>query len=128
MPECYFLYYEELDWCTMIKNAGFQLWYVHDSVILHKESISTGKMTPFKTYYMNRSRIIYMRRNLFGGTFLVSLLFQVFISIPKNVALFFFKGEGAHLKAYNKALLWHLTHLNSKEIHDNKILNIRELQ
>jgi hypothetical protein len=122
MPECYFLYYEELDWSTRIKNAGYELWYVHNSMILHKESISTGKMTPFKTYYMNRSRILYMRRNLNGLVFLVSVLFQVFISIPKNVLVFLIKRDGAHLKAYNKALFWHLTHLFSKEIHSNPVL------
>ena len=27
MPEEYFLYYEELDWCSHITSLGYQLWY-----------------------------------------------------------------------------------------------------
>lgn len=122
MAECYFLYYEELDWCTRIKNAGYQLWYVHDSLILHKESVSTGKMTPFKTYYMNRARILYLRRNLKGITFFIAILFQLFIAIPKNTIAFILKKDKNHLKAYTRALLWHFSHLSSKEIHSNPIL------
>lgn len=123
MPECYFLYYEELDWCSAIKRAGYQLWYVHSSTILHKESISTGKMTPFKTYYMNRARILYLRRNLTGLTFLIAVLFQIFVSVPKNLTVFLVKGKTGHFKAYARAMGWHLSHLFAKEIHLNPTLN-----
>ena len=122
MPECYFLYYEELDWCTRIKKAGYQLWYVHRSTVMHKESVSTGKLTPFKTYYMNRSRLLYLRRNIDGFVFLISVLFQLFVAIPKNTFVFFFKLEFGHLKAYYRALSWHLAHLFSNDIHVNAIL------
>ena len=27
MPECFFLYYEELDWSMMFTRAGFEIWY-----------------------------------------------------------------------------------------------------
>ncbi len=123
MPECYFLYYEELDWCSAIKRAGYQLWYVHNSTVQHKESISTGKMTPFKTYYMNRARILYLRRNLSGFTFFVATLFQVFVSIPKNLLVFLVKGQFDHFKAYARAIGWNLSHLFVKEIHLNPKLN-----
>ena len=119
MPECYFLYYEELDWCASIKRAGYQLWYVHNSTIYHKESISTGKMSPFKTYYMNRSRLLYLRRNVKGFTFLVALLYQIFVAIPKNLTVFLLKKDKGHFKAYTRMLGWHLKHLFSKEIHLN---------
>jgi GT2 family glycosyltransferase len=123
MPECYFLYYEELDWCARIKRAGYQLWYVHNSVILHKESISTGKLSPFKTYFLNRSRLLYLRRNVKGITFFVALLYQIFVAIPKNLTFFLFKKDKGHFKAYGKMLFWHLNHLFSSEIHANQRLN-----
>nr|GEZ99067.1 hypothetical protein [Tanacetum cinerariifolium] len=40
MPELYFLYYEELDWCEMIKRAGYKSYYVATSTVYHKESVS----------------------------------------------------------------------------------------
>ena len=123
MPECYFLYYEELDWCSAIRKAGYQLWYVHNSMILHKESISTGKLTPFITFYMNRARVLYLRRNLAGFTFIVAILFQLFVSAPKSLLVFLVKGKIGHFKAYGKAMGWHLKHIYSKKIHLNPTLN-----
>ncbi len=123
MTESYFLYYEELDWGTRIKKAGYQLWYVHNSTILHKESISTGKLSPFKTYYMNRSRILYLRRNLKGISFFVAILYQAFVAIPKNILVFSLKKDKGHLKSYLRAIYWHFSHLHSDEIHSNPTLN-----
>ncbi len=119
MPECYFLYYEELDWCARIKKAGYELWYVHNSTILHKESISTGKLSPFKTYYMNRSRLLYLRRNVTGMTFFVAMIFQLFVSIPKNLVVFLLKKDKGHFWAYKRMIVWHLRNMFSKEIHAN---------
>jgi len=123
MPDCYFLYYEELDWCASIKRAGYELWYVHNSFLLHKESISTGKMSPFKTYYMNRARLLYLRRNVGGVTFFVAILYQILVAIPKNLLVFLVKKDKGHLKAYTRAIIWHLKNLFSKEIHANPKLN-----
>ena len=123
MPECYFLYYEELDWCANIKRAGYELWYVHNSSLLHKESISTGKMSPFKTYYMNRSRLLYLRRNVNGLPFFIAILYQILIAIPKNLLVFLLKKDKGHLKAYCRAIGWHLKNLISKEIHTNPKLS-----
>ena len=50
MPECYFLYYEELDWSMMIRRAGYEIWYEPACTIFHKESQTTGQMSPLKTY------------------------------------------------------------------------------
>ena len=123
MPECYFLFYEELDWCSSIKRAGFQLWYVHNSTVLHKESMSVGKMSETKTYYMNRSRFIYLRRNISGIKFMVALFYLILVSVPKNSFSLLISGKFGHFKAYMRAINWHLMHLFSKEIHTNQSLN-----
>jgi GT2 family glycosyltransferase len=123
MPECYFLYYEELDWCSKIRKAGYELWYVHNSFLLHKESISTGKMSPFKTYYMNRARLLYLRRNVGGLTFFIAILYQILVAIPKNLLVFSLKKDKGHFNAYARAIGWHLKNLFSKEIHTNPMLS-----
>ena len=119
MAESYFLYYEELDWGTRIKEAGYKLWYIHNSVVFHKESISTGKLSPLKTYYMNRARLLYLRRNISGFNFLTAIIFQLCISIPKNALNFLLTRKKGQFRAYHKAIMWHMHHLNSKEIHSN---------
>lgn len=64
MPECYFLYYEELDWSMMFRRAGYALWYDPACTVYHKESQSTGQSSPLKTYYICRNRLLFARRNV----------------------------------------------------------------
>lgn len=42
MDEGYFLYFEETDWCLRAGRAGWELWYVPTSRILHLEGAATG--------------------------------------------------------------------------------------
>ena len=63
MPECYFLYYEELDWSMMFTRAGYQIWYEPTCTIYHKESQTTGQNSPLRTYYLTRNRLLLVRRN-----------------------------------------------------------------
>ena len=58
MPECFFLYYEELDWSMMFTRAGYQIWYEPLCTIYHKESQTTGQNSPLRTYYIVRNRLI----------------------------------------------------------------------
>ncbi|MET1258065.1 glycosyltransferase family 2 protein [Flagellimonas sp. DF-77] len=115
MTEIYFLYYEEHDWAEMIKRAGYKVYYQPASYILHKESLSTGKFSPLKTYYIARNRIVFARRNFKPFQLMVSLLFQAFVSIPKNTLTFLVKRQFEHLRAFWRAILWNLSH--HKSIH-----------
>ena len=110
MTEIYFLYYEEHDWAEMIKRAGYKIFYQPKSYILHKESVSTGKFSPLKTYYISRNRILFARRNFKPFSLFISLVFQALISIPKNLLKFTIKREFEHLKAFWRAVSWNLTH------------------
>nr|WP_298929758.1 glycosyltransferase family 2 protein [uncultured Allomuricauda sp.] len=109
MTEIYFLYYEEHDWAEMVKRAGYKIYYQPKSHILHKESVSTGKFSPLKTYYISRNRILFARRNFKPFQLFISLLFQCFVSIPKNTLMFIIKREFEHLRAFWRAISWNLT-------------------
>lgn len=63
MPECYFLYYEEIDWSMMFTRAGYQIWYEPKCTIFHKESQTTGQHSPLRTYYLTRNRLMLVQRN-----------------------------------------------------------------
>ena len=117
MPEIYFLYYEEQDWAQMVKRAGYKIFYEPKSYILHKESVSTGKNSPFKTYYIARNRLVFTRRNYRGIHLAVSILFQFFVAAPKNILLYLFTFKIKHFQAYWRALGWNLVHY--KSIHKN---------
>ncbi|MBI9035354.1 MAG: glycosyltransferase family 2 protein [Bacteroidales bacterium] len=122
MSYIFFLYYEEADYCDRIKRAGYKIWYVHDSLVLHKESVSTGKMSPLKIYYLNRNRMVYMRRNIFGKPFYLALGYQLIIAIPKNAFKFLAKGKIKLFYAFYQAIGWHIKNVVNPEIHENPML------
>ena len=68
MPECFFLYYEELDWSMMFTRAGYEIWYEPQCTIYHKESQATGQNSPLRTYYIVRNRLLLVKRNWVGAT------------------------------------------------------------
>ena len=123
MPDIYFLYYEEIDWGWNIIKAGFQNYYVGNSMIFHKESISTGKNSPMKTYYMARNRILFTRRNLIGIQKWISLTYQIGIAGTKNLLLFLIRGERKHFSSYWNGIIWHFRNLRNENIHKNPLLN-----
>jgi GT2 family glycosyltransferase len=106
MPEEFFLYYEEFDWCEQIKRAGYQLYFEPKAVIYHKESISVGKRSTLKTYYMTRNRIYFMRRNTKNYQFMVFSLFLLFVTLPKNIFQYIRNAEYNHIKAFMDAVCW----------------------
>jgi len=122
MSYIFFLYYEEADWCEQIKNAGYKIWYVHNSLVYHRESISTGRMSAMKIYYLNRNRIVFMRRNLKGVIFYKAILYQCLIAIPKNAIKYLLKGNFKLFHAYTRAIGWHAINLFNPEIHENPML------
>lgn len=116
MPELYFLYYEEHDWCSLIKKAGYDIFYIADSVVYHKESVSVGKNSPLKTYYMTRNRLLYMRRNTRGFTKYFSILFYFTVAMPKAFLMFLLKREFHLLKPFFAGLKWNFGHT---DVHAN---------
>lgn len=113
MPEVFFLYYEELDWCEQIRRAGFEIWYEPAATILHKESVSTGKSSPLKTEYLTRNRILFMRRNFGGWRLAAFLFFFTMVSLPTGLLRLLASGNTALAKAMLKGYLWHFSSSNA---------------
>lgn len=68
MEDRYFLYYEEIDWATRARRAGFRLAYAPQAVIFHKEGGTIGssadkkKRSLLSEYYLVRSRLMFTRK------------------------------------------------------------------
>lgn len=107
MPEDFFLYYEEFDWSEKFKKRGYKIYYQPKSLIYHKESMTTGKLSPLKTFYLTRNRILFMKRNMPPLNFFVFVSYFIFFTIPKNTIRFLFKGERDHLQSFWKGIMWH---------------------
>ena len=85
MPECYFLYYEELDWSMMFTRAGYQIWYEPACTIYHKESQSTGQNSPVRSYYITRNRLLLVKRNWEGISKYLSYFYLICLVAPRDI-------------------------------------------
>ncbi len=85
MPECYFLYYEELDWSMMIRRSGYDIWYEPACTIYHKESQTTGQNSPLRTYYITRNRLLFAKRNINGPQKYLTYLYLIGIVALRDI-------------------------------------------
>jgi GT2 family glycosyltransferase len=109
MHEDYFLYYEELDWCHRVSEAGYQIIFEGRSLVHHKESVSVGRASPLKMYYMTRNRLLFARRNFKKWDRIAAMLFFAFFSVPKNVATLILKGQFELIKPFFKGIIWNFS-------------------
>lgn len=104
ISEDYFLYFEELDWSIALKKNGFKLGVVQNCDILHKVSSSTGKNSPLKTYYMNRNRLAFMRKNFSGISFNIFFLYFLFLPFLRELIKNSIKRDSVQIRALFKSL------------------------
>lgn len=107
MPEEYFLYYEEIDWCESIKAAGYQIWYIPTSVVFHKESMSVGKSSSLQVYYKTRNRIRLVRKWSTGWPLKKALGYLALVGV-RDFLRYTFTRQWTLAKAVYRAWVWHL--------------------
>ena len=112
MPECYFLYYEELDWSMMIRRAGYDIWYEPACTIFHKESQTTGQNSPLRTYYMTRNRLLFAKRNINSPRKYLTYLYLISIVALRDIIKYTLHRRPDQAQATLKGLYDFLT-LNS---------------
>jgi GT2 family glycosyltransferase len=108
----FFLCYEELDWSAQTTKNGFTIYYQADTLLLHKESMSIGKISPLKTYYNNRNRILFMRRNSDFWEQVCFFGYYAIFTIPKNTISFLLRFQFQHLASFFKGIIWNLRHIS----------------
>jgi hypothetical protein len=104
MPECYFLYYEELDWSMMIRHAKYEIWYDPSCTVFHKESQTTGQQSPIKTYYITRNRLLFALRNINGSERYLTYLYIIGIVAVRDILKYLCKGQINMAKAVMKGI------------------------
>lgn len=105
MPECYFLYYEELDWSMMISRAGYEIWYEPTCTIYHKESQTTGQNSPLRTYYITRNRLLLVNRNWKGINKYLSYLYLICMVATRDILKYTLKGRWDLTKAVCRGII-----------------------
>ena len=113
MPEFYFLYYEELDWCVQIRRAGLKIWYEATSTVYHKESMSVGKQSPLQVYYHTRNRLLFAKRSIDKrDERIYAYIYQTLVAFPKRLSIYLVKGKFRLIRALGKGLINGLIAIN----------------
>ncbi|WP_082491720.1 glycosyltransferase family 2 protein [Duganella sp. Leaf126] len=91
MDEKYFVYQDDTDFVWRANQAGFSIYYWPDGTVKHKVSSSTGgALSPFATYYCERNRIYFIRKNYRGLQKIAALSFYL---LTRPLKYRFFTGR-----------------------------------
>ena len=110
MNEGFFLYYEEVDWCEHIKRAGYQAWVNTKALIYHKESVSVGKKSKLKTYFMSRNRMLFIRRNAPVFQAVIFYIYYSLIVVPRDMVVYTKEKNYSFILVLLKSVWWNFTH------------------
>ena len=113
MPECYFLYYEEIDWSMMFTRAGYEIWYDPSCTVYHKESQTTGQNSPLRTYYITRNRLLLVKRNYKGINKYLSYIYLIVIVAPRDIIKYTLKGRFDLVKAVFRGIKTFISQLST---------------
>ena len=113
MPECFFLYYEEIDWSMMFTRAGYDIWYDPSCTVYHKESQTTGQNSPLRTYYITRNRLLLVKRNYKGINKYLSYIYQTGIVAPRDIIKYILQGRFDLVKAVCRGINTFISQLST---------------
>jgi GT2 family glycosyltransferase len=113
MPEDYFFFLEETDWCFRIRRGGWRVAHLPESRIVHIHGVSTKKKIPAETrieYHRSLYHFFRKNRGVAQATCVVLLrtlkaVFHVLVDAP---AMLWSARARQRWRARWKVLSWHL--------------------
>lgn len=78
IPENYFLFFEETEFCLKAARKGYKLICTAKSKVYHKGSLTISKYAGLSYFFINRNRVIFMRRN---ANTIQKAIFSIYVTI-----------------------------------------------
>jgi GT2 family glycosyltransferase len=96
--EGYFLYFEEFDYSKRLHELDYETYFVHDSIIYHKESMSISEFSFLKSEFIMRNRLIFSKRFYSGFNFLIIICYLLIIATPIQFVRLILQNRTNHIK------------------------------
>ena len=107
LPEEYFMYYEDVDFCAKLADNGYKIIYNPRSVIYHKISNSSGEAeSPFAIEWNTRNRLKFMMKYKEKVSYRRYIRAAIFFYITRVIKYlqYLIKGRNDKAKALIKGL------------------------
>ena len=102
LPESYFLFYEETEWCYKAKKHGYKVMCILESKIFHKGSISINAISGLSEYLMNRNRIVFEKRN---ANLYELVYFYIYLILQTIYQIIILKQKPSKIKHYMDGII-----------------------
>ncbi len=90
--EQFFLYFEEVDLCARLIDAGWEIWFVPEATVVHHENQSSNKFWPEARRHYYDSMLKYFRKHY--GTLYGAAVVKGAIAIGFPIQMTFIVGAG----------------------------------
>lgn len=102
IPENYFLFFEETEWCLKAKKRGYDIVCYCNAKVNHKGSASINKVSGLSEYFMHRNRVVFEKRN---ANLVQLICFYVYLFLQTVYIIILKKQSLNILKHYIDGLL-----------------------
>lgn len=85
LDEIFFMYGEDLDWCYRVQKAGYKVYYVPSTQILHYKGESTKRSSLDETKFFYQAMHLFVRKHL-ATSFLVEIILRSAIFVRRIFA------------------------------------------
>lgn len=87
----HFIYWDDMDWCTRVRMAGYKVHAIRNARVLHKMG-AVNTLNTFSNYYFERNRVLYFMKHSSRHTFsdfteklMLQIMSQCFFASRKQV-------------------------------------------
>jgi len=87
LDEQFFMYGEDLDWCYRVQQAGWKVYYVHETTIIHYKGESTKRSGLDETKVFYNAMHLFVKKH-FASSLLVEIILRMAIIFRQLLAFF----------------------------------------
>lgn len=106
--ENYFIYYEDSDWCTRVRKAGYKI-VIYPAA--HAYHATTNKLNEFFLYYSGRNRFLFMSKHATRADFIAFIAWTFLVDFPIIVVASVYNKNLRLLKSYCKGIIDGIHHV-----------------
>jgi GT2 family glycosyltransferase len=81
LDERFFAYFEEVEWCWRMRQAGFTVWHAPAGRVWHKIAPGPHTVSPHMLYFMTRNRLLFLQ---LAGMWM-AWLHVMFVAYPRTL-------------------------------------------